>query len=214
MQPLLGAVARSAGGDEEVGEAGGGAALPQRRVQRRLERGQRRCLTTCRHRLWLSHQRILCHRRHTESRTRRREVRHSMRQDEGVCGRKPSSTRRHVRARGSTGEHSWCACDFRSWVLSRVASFWVLARHALRSFGTEFCAPEKRTWLTYPKADRLFHFSTTNNSFLAVKTARKQLLVVESVRESTTRGVLVVDFLPPFDNQQLFFLVRSQLPVA
>ena len=123
MQPLLGAVARSAGGDEEVGEAGGGAALPQRRVQRRLERGQRRCLTTCRHRLWLSHQRILCHRRHTESRTRRREVRHSMRQDEGVCGRKPSSTRRHVRARGSTGEHSWCACDFRSWVLLSRCEF-------------------------------------------------------------------------------------------
>ena len=43
---------------------------------------------------------------------------------------------------------------------------------------------------------------------------RQQALVVESVRESTTRGVLVVDFLPPFDNQQLFFLVRSQLPVA
>ena len=39
-------------------------------------------------------------------------------------------------------------------------------------------------------------------------------MVVESWRESTTSTPLVVDSRHAFDNQQLFFLVRSQLPVA
>ena len=55
------------------------------------------------------------------------------------------------------------------------------------------------------KADRLFQVSTTNNWFSAVKSVRKQLLVVESVRESTTSTPLVVEFLRAFHNQQPFF---------
>ena len=71
-----------------------------------------------------------------------------------------------------------------------------------------------RKAVQHTQADRLFQVLATNKSFSAVKRARGHLLVVESSRESTTRGVLVVDFLLPFDDQQLFFLVRSRLPVA
>ena len=67
---------------------------------------------------------------------------------------------------------------------------------------------------TILEADRLFQVLATNKSFSAVKRARGHLLVVESSRESTTRGVLVVDFLRAFDNQQVIFLVRSHLPAA
>ena len=45
---------------------------------------------------------ILCQQRRTESRTWRHGVRHGERQEQGVCGRKPSSTCRHVRARRGT----------------------------------------------------------------------------------------------------------------
>ena len=74
-------------------------------------------------------------------------MRHGKRQEEGVCGRKPSSTRRHVRARGSTrgGQEDirGVLVIFVGVCFSRCAFLGFgsqLLRHALRSFGTEFYA--------------------------------------------------------------------------
>ena len=88
--------------DEERREAGIGAALLQRQAQRVVLRWRLRRRRDARQPWGRVITHILCQQRRTESRTWRHGVRHGERQEQGVCGRKPSSTCRHVRARRGT----------------------------------------------------------------------------------------------------------------